>query len=176
MIRPMKMLLILMHLLFCIIGFSQSDQTIFDIARNGNLDLAKKMHLENPDVFNSINPDGYSPLTLACYRGNLELAKFMINNNTNLNVGSKMGTPLMAAVVKGHLEIIKMLLDHKADINLPDSNGTTCLMYATLFKNKEMVALLLQNKADKDRKDNNGKTAFEYAITNGDDLIINLLK
>ena len=82
----------------------------------------------------------------------------------------------MAAVVKGNLDIVKLLLSKKADVNLSDENGTTALIYATMFKNKDIILALLGSNADKSMKDKTGKTAFEYAVNSADETIINVLK
>ena len=89
----MKKIILIAVLLIFGFGFSQTKQTIFDVARNGDVELAKKMLKENKNVFNQRNIEGYSPLLLACYRGNFELAKLMIRNKADINVNSTMGTP-----------------------------------------------------------------------------------
>ncbi len=157
-------------------AFSQEAVDVFDIARKGTLEQAKAIVKNNPRAFQTVNQEGFSPLTLACYRANNEVAKFLTDSGCDINQNSSMGTPLMAAIVKGNNEMARYLLQKNANINLTDANGTTALMYAVMFKNKEMVALLLQKKADKSVADHKGKTAFEYAVFSGNEEIINLLK
>lgn len=156
--------------------FSQESLDVFDIARKGTLEQAKSMIKTNPNAFKTINKDGFSPLTLACYRGNNDVAKLLIETGCDINQKSSMGTPLMAAVVKGNNKSASFLVLKNANVNLTDDNGMTALMYAVMFKNKEIVMLLLQKKADKSLIDSKGKTAFEYAVFSGDEEIINLLK
>jgi ankyrin repeat protein len=164
-------------LLFCSFSsFSQESSTIFDVARSGTLIEATKLFQQNPQVVNEINDAGYSPLILACYRGNAEVAKFLINNGAELNYNNSMGTALMAAVVKNNLEIASLLLDNNVDVEQTDANGTTALIYAVQFKNAIFIKLLLNNNADKSKVDINGKTAFEYAVFSGNQEITNLLK
>ncbi|MCI4442973.1 MAG: ankyrin repeat domain-containing protein [Lentimicrobium sp.] len=156
------------------IGFSQ--QNIFDISRKGTVEEVKIAMKQNSDVINSVNGEGYSPLILASYRGNIAVAQFLIKNVKDINGSSPMGTPLMAAVVKGNKDIVIALLENNANPNLTDANGTTALIYAVQFNNKDIVKLLLNFKADKSKIDNNGKTAFEYAVFSGNEEIINLIK
>jgi uncharacterized protein len=172
----MKNIILTLFCFFSVMGFSQEALSVFDVARTGTAQQAEAMLKENPAVFDAVNKDGYAPLTLACYRGNIEVVKVILKSNADVNANSSMGTPIMAAVVKGKTEIVKLLINKNADVNLPDSNGTTPLIYATMFKNTEIITLLLKNKADKNLKDKNGKTAFEYATTTADETIINLLK
>ncbi len=155
---------------------AQEKLTIFDIARKGTVAEMEAHIKSNPKSYLEVNTDGFSALTLATYRGNNEVAKYLIEKGADLNGNSKMGTTLMAAIVKGNNDIAKLLIAKKAKLDLADENGTTALIYATQFKNIEMIKLLLENKADKTKVDKNGKTAFEYATFSNDDQIINLLK
>ena len=157
-------------------SFAQEKLDVFDVARKGTVDQAKDLMKSNPQIFDVTNQEGYSPLILACYRNNNEVAKFIIENGGDINGNSNMGTPLMAAIVKGNNEIAQFLIEKKADLNLADKNGITALIYAVQFQNKTVLANLIQNKADKNHKDKEGKTAFEYAVFAGNEEIINLLK
>ena len=167
----------LVYLLILVCSNIQAQQLdVFDIARNGTAELARNLLKTDPQVFNTVNSEGFSPLILACYRKNNEVAKVIIANNGDINLVSPMGTALMASVVKSNLEIAQLLLEKNADLNAIDKNKTTALIYAVQFKNAEMVKLLLKHKADKTLKDSNGKTAFEYAAFSGNQEIIDLLK
>ena len=169
------------YILFILFLFFQSVSAqealnVFDVARKGTLEQAKALYRQDPKIFNTVNDGGYSPLILACYRGNNEVAKFLIENGSDINGTSSMGTPLMAAIVKGNSEISELLINKKADLNIADANGTTALMYAVQFKNVALTKLLLDNKADKTKVDKTGKTAFEYAVFSNNQEIITLLK
>ena len=156
--------------------FSQEAISVFDIARKGTLEQAQVKVKQNAKAFDVVNEEGYSPLVLACYRGNNDVAKFIIENGTDINGSSKMGTPLMAAIVKGNNAIATLLIKKKANLNITDENGTTALIYAVMFKNAAIIKLLLENKVDKTHKDKSDKTAFEHAVFSGNEEIINLLK
>lgn len=156
--------------------FSQEKLDIFDIARKGTVVQAQSVLKSNPTALNFVNNDGYSPLILACYRGNNEVVKFLIDKGCDVNQSSNMGTPLMAAVVKANMEATKLLLQKNANPNIADKNGTTALMYATSVKNYELVDLLVKANANIDLKDNRGNSAFDYAILLNDDKLIQILK
>jgi ankyrin repeat protein len=170
----MKYFLILSFLFLFQLGFSQ--QNIFDIARKGTVEEMKAAMKQNPDIINSVNDEGYSPLILSSYRGNIEVAKFLIKNVKDINGSSSMGTPLMAAVVKGNKEIVQALLDNKADPNITDQNGTTALIYATIFKHYEIVEMLIKASATIDLKDIRGNSAADYARISKDEKLTQLLK
>lgn len=169
-----KIYFLLIACFFSITAFSQKD--IFTIARGGTVAEALKAMKSNPNCINELSPEGFSPLILACYRNNNEVAKFLIDNIKDINATTDMGTALMAATVKGNIDIATVLLDKKANVNLTDAKGITALMYAVQFRNVPMIKLLLKYKADKTKVDSFGKTAFEYAAFAGNDEIINLLK
>ena len=158
------------------LSVGQQVMDVFEVARKGTISQAEAIVKTNPKAFNVINENGFSPLILACYRGNNEVAKFIIKQGADINAKSDMGSALMACIVKGNNEIAQFLIANKADLNLVDNQGTTALMYAVQFKNTAIIKLLLANNANKELKDNKGKTAFEYAVFSNDEAIINLLK
>jgi uncharacterized protein len=166
---------ILVFLLITSTLFAQQ-KTIFDVARSGTLEEIEGLYTENKNCIKEINEYGFSPLILACYKGNTEVAKFLIEKKSNLDYVSDEGTALMASVVRGKNELAKSLLENGANPNLTNLQGTTALMYATQFKNIELVKLLLQYKADKTIGNKDQKTAFEFAVFSNNDEIINLLK
>ncbi|OYU84593.1 MAG: hypothetical protein CFE24_06025 [Flavobacterium sp. BFFFF2] len=162
--------------LFSFLGSFAQSKSVFDIARTGTLQEIQEIFKTNPALVNDINEQKSSPLILACYRGNIDVALFLMDHIKDINYNSGMGTALMAAVVKGNIELVKMLIDKKAKLDETDSQGKTALMYAVQFKNTDIISLLLAQHASKSLVDKEGKTAFEYAAFSGDQKIINLLK
>jgi ankyrin repeat protein len=151
-------------------------KSIFDIARSGTVPEVQELMKQNPDVINQVNENGFSPLILACYRGNTPVAEFLITHVKNMNYASGEGTALTASVFKGDKNLTQKLLENRADPNVANSSGVTPLIYAVQSQNKEMVVLLLKNKANKALADKQGKTVFEYALFSKNQDIINLLK
>ncbi|WP_298138790.1 ankyrin repeat domain-containing protein [Flavobacterium sp.] len=156
-------------------GFCQQ-KDIFLVARNGNVVEMESILKESPSALNSKNEYGFSPLILACYKSNNDVARYLIEKKADLDYVSQEGTALMAATVKGNAKLVELLLSNNANPNLTDEKGTTALMYAVQFKNEEIIQLLLKYKADKTKINNEGKTAFEFAVFSKNDNIINLLK
>lgn len=89
------------------------NKSVFDIARNGTLAEIQNLNKSNPDLINSLNENKSSPLILACYRGNIEVAQFLIENVKDINYNSDMGTALMAATYKNQPELVESLLKKK---------------------------------------------------------------
>ena len=167
---------ILLALLYFGTTFSQTETNVFDIARKGTLKEMQDLWNKDKKVVTLLNSDGYTALTLAIYRNNNQVAKFLIENGADINGNSKMGTPLMAAIVKGNTEAAKLLIENKADVNAADENGTTALIYASNFKNYDLVSLLVSAGAKTEHKDNRNNSAIDYAILTNDDKLLLLLK
>jgi ankyrin repeat protein len=154
----------------------EKKKDIFDIARSGSVEEVKALMAIHSDTINAVNSMGFTPLILACYKGNTDVAKFLIGNVTSIDHNSTNGTALAATIVKGNVFLAKILLENNANPNKADANGVTPLIYAIQFKNKELIQLLLQFKADTLLADATGKKPFEYAVFTKDQDIINLLK
>jgi len=172
----MKRILFFVLLISAISYSQEKPKDVFDTARYGTVEEMKLLVLKNADTINAINPMQFTPLILACYKGNIAVATYLIGNVKDVNYNSSDGTALAAAVVKGHIDLVKMLLEKKADPNLADAGGMTPLIYAIQFKNKELVELLLKYNANKTLADGSGKMPFEYAVFTKNQEIINLFK
>ena len=90
----MKYLLLILAFNF---SFAQTD--VFDCARTGTAEEMEAFYTSNPELVDALNDRGSSPLTLAAYYNNIEVANYLIDKVDNINGNSDDGTPLMAAVV-----------------------------------------------------------------------------
>ncbi len=174
----MKKLIVIMgvFLSFTTMYAQEKAKSIFDVARAGTVAEAKDMMKKNPDIINQTNENGFSPLILACYKGNVEVADFLIDHVKDVNYKSQEGTALAGLSVKYNKALTEHLLNRNADPNIADTTGSTPLFWAVKFGNKELVELLLKHNADKTIKDAQGMTPFEYALQTKNTEIINLLK
>ncbi|PZU87831.1 MAG: ankyrin repeat domain-containing protein [Chryseobacterium sp.] len=171
----MKQYFTILILMIFGLGFSQT-KNVFDIARSGTLDEMKTLVSQNPDIINSKNERGFTPLILACYRGNTEVAKYLIDNVKDLNYVSQEGTALSSLCINYNKELVEKMLSKNANPNIQDSFGNTPLLWAVKRNNMELVSILLKNKADVNIKDSMGVSAFEYALKSNNNELINLLK
>lgn len=165
-----------LFLSFGFVSAQEKAKSIFDIARTGTVTEVKELMKQNPDIINQTNDQGFSPLILACYRGNVEVAKFLMDNVKDINYKSQEGTALAGLSVKYNKDLVEYILKKNANPNLADATGSTPLFWAVKFGNKELTELLLKYKADKTIKDSQGMTPFEYALQTNNKEIINLLK
>jgi ankyrin repeat protein len=166
----------LITLFLLVFSFSFAQKDVFAVARSGTVDEMKLLFEKNENCVNEVDKNEFSPLILATYRGNIEVAKYLITIVKDINYQSPEGTALMAAVMRNNTELILLLIEKKANLDLTSQTGVTALMLATQFKNIEIIKILMQNKANKLLKDKEGKTAFEYAVNTNNETIIKLLK
>lgn len=152
-----------------------AQDSVFDVARYGTVQQMENLYRENPDVINNIDPKKFSPLILACYRGNEDVALFLIEKVKDIDYTSGMGTALMAAVMNGNINLVKKLIDHKANLNITDKDEKTALIYAVFFNKNEIAKALIDAGADKMIKDNDGKKAIDFAEFNSNTELIILL-
>lgn len=86
-------------------------------------------YIYNYDIFNEQDPIGNMPLNNAALNGNLELCRFLINNNIYINgldINEKKklnSTPLLDAVKSRNYKLIKFLLNNKANPNIWSYTG-----------------------------------------------------
>ena len=152
-------------IVFCLlIAVIASAQDVFELARQGDVTAIKEFNKLHPNNLNSTNDQGYTPLMLAAYHGQEEMAIFLVENGGDLNGKSDYGTPVMAAAIKGNTGIVKLLLDNGADPNISDARGNTALLYTSIFSINEIAELLLKAGANSKMKDDRGNMALDYAI------------
>ena len=166
-------------ILIFLMGFLLIDaqsKDVFEVARTGTAAEMRELARLNPDIVNTPNERGFTPLILACYRGNVEVAKFLIAYGKDVNYASSEGTALAGLSINYNRELVEALLRKKADPNIADANGTTPLIWAVKRGNEELVKMLLEHHAKKDQADHMGIKPFEYAVQTKKQNIINLLK
>jgi methionyl-tRNA formyltransferase len=121
---------------------------IFDLIKIN--DVEKIPPLSKADTFdvNITNKDGWSPLMIAAFNGNLDLCRILISLGANINQPNCNGTtPLMYA------------------------------LSSNVSENKFLIAkLLIENGALLGVVDMFGLAAIDYARKNGDDDVINFIK
>lgn len=111
--------------------------------------------------------EGRSPLSLAVFKENADIVKFLLLHDANVNMDEE---PILYTAVnwydnykKSSINIIKLLLDAGADIDVRYS-GNTPLITAIKKGYADVVKLLIEYGADVNYADKKGKKPLYYAI------------
>ncbi|MCJ0763313.1 ankyrin repeat domain-containing protein [Variovorax terrae] len=108
-----------------------------------------------------LNAQGESPLMIAALKGQLDIARKLIERDASVN---KTGwAPLHYAATNSHLDVMRLLLDNSAYIDAASPNGTTPLMMAAFYGSASAVKLLLEEGADPLLKNQQDLSAIDFA-------------
>lgn len=118
--------------------------------------------IEAPKIdLNSMTEDGETPLMMAVFKSQTELAIKLIAKGADVN---KPGwAPLHYAATAGNVQLIKILMENHAYIDAESPNKTTPLMMAAHYGTPGAVKLLLEEGADVSLKNDLGLTAIDFA-------------
>ncbi|MCU6712822.1 ankyrin repeat domain-containing protein [Paenibacillus sp. J5C_2022] len=149
---------------------------VFYAARLGDSNRLKELLSKEPELANTENEDGLTPLGYAAHYGNAAAVKVLLEYGAEVNAISHSkidyipsNTALHAAITgEREIEVIKELLMNKANPNILDSNGHTSLHTAAFHDdNVELITLLLEHGADVDAKVEDGNDAVSLAKERG---------
>jgi uncharacterized protein len=126
--------------------FAQSP-SLSTAARSNDVNLAKSLLDAKADV-NQQDDKGYTPLILATYDDNYEVADFLLKHGAKTEIKYHSGrTALMGACFKGNQREVKLLLDSGANPDATDSKGLTSMMYAVMFGRISVIRVLRAGEA-----------------------------
>ncbi|MEI6550916.1 MAG: ankyrin repeat domain-containing protein [Betaproteobacteria bacterium] len=140
----------------------QGEPAILNSLKLGSLKSFEFIAQHPKTNLNVRNSHGESALMLVCLKGELELAKMLIQRDADINHPG--WTSLHYAATGGHTAIIQLLLDQSAYIDAESPNGTTPLMMAARYGNEKAVQLLITEGADWKLKNQLGLTALDFAV------------
>ena len=129
----------------------------------------------SPDLINAPGPDKLTPLDSAARKGQLVVARFLLDNKADPNFRPRFGTvqfPLSAAAANGHKAMVELLLAHGAQVNVDDGDP---LRIAAEKGFQSVVEALLAAKANPNLRDYRGQTALHRAVENRFPAIAELL-
>lgn len=96
-----------------------------------------------------INHIGWTPLHYAASTGQLEIARFLLEHQAEVDAPSPNGTtPLMMAARGGHIHVAKLLLDAGADVLIKNTIGLNAADFAERYHQAE-IASGLRSRMDK---------------------------
>jgi len=92
-------------------------QSIHDLARSGTAAQMEKYLRKHPDHLNLSSEHGATPLLLATYRGNHEVAEVLLQAGADPNQCFKEGAPIYGVIFKGDAAMLDLLIKKGVDVN-----------------------------------------------------------
>jgi uncharacterized protein len=152
---------------------------IFEATAVGDLSRVKQLVEESPELTNAFAADGFQPLGLASFFGNLETVEYLLSRGAEVNSASgnaERVMPLHSAVAGKHFAIAKVLLAHGAEVNAKQAGAFTPLHAPAQNNQPEMTRLLLEHGADPLARSADGSTPLDLAESAGAEQVILLLR
>ena len=155
------------------------DLTLHEAAAVGAFERVQQLVRERSRLIDSHSKDGFTPLALASFFGNADVAEFLINQGANIDLAANnpmQVAPIHAAVAGKHRAIARMLVENGANVNARQQQGWTPLHAAAQNGDEELVQLLLEKGADREARSEGGQTALDLAMVNGHGGVARLLE
>jgi ankyrin repeat protein len=144
--------------------------TFFDALYDGDIDTLREQLRHDPDLANTPNTSGTTPLFHACDAQKLAIVELLLSFGADPDHADDDGeTPLHVAAFTGNAELVKLLLAAKAGVAAVTAEGKTALMNAGQSGSQPTVELLLKAGADARAQDEDGRTALHWATVGDHD-------
>jgi ankyrin repeat protein len=143
---------------------------LFEASAAGKFDVVAHLVYTHPDAINFFAEDGFTPLGLACYFGQYEIARYLVLKGADVNLPSNNGFrvyPLHAAAAGNYTQIARMLMENNAQVNVKQEGGVTALHSAAQNGNIDLLILLLEHGADVNIRMEGGKLPADLAREKG---------
>lgn len=143
---------------------------IFEASVLGKVDRIHEILKSTPARVSEHAPDGFTPVALAAFFGQLAAVKALIAAGADVKAAAKNALKvqaLHAAVAGRNLEIVKVVLEAGADPNAQQQAGFRPIHEAGTNANRPLAELLLKQGADPTLTSDDGKNAIDLARAKG---------
>lgn len=107
------------------------------------IDVLNMIKKHGTNTFDVVLDSGETALMLACYIGNIDVVKFLLDLGLDINYKSKNNeTALSIAYTNGFVDITKLLIERGANVNVILENGKTLHDTAIFMKDLELENLI----------------------------------
>jgi uncharacterized protein len=153
---------------------------VFEASALGKIDRVRELVGYDPSLLGQFSHDGWTPLHLAGFFGQLETAEYLLDKGADLSVKSQNPTanqPLHSAIAgKTNHRLIELLIERGANVNEPGGMGVTPLHLAASRGDGRLVELLLEKGANITARMDDGSTAAAIAEKRGHAFVAAQLK
>ncbi|KAH7643144.1 ankyrin repeat domain-containing protein 49 [Dermatophagoides farinae] len=143
---------------------------VFEAAEKGSIELMKQFQRMDPELINSHDSEGYTPLHRACYQNQIDMVKWLIMNGANVCARTNDGwQPIHSTAHWGHTKILRILLAYGANINSRTNGGNTPFHLAAMRanSNRHLIEYLLYHPdIDHDIRNDANDTIFDVCKRN----------
>ncbi len=150
------------------IAEDNQDDALVEGVDDSNFDSVEKNIEKGADV-NSTDRHGWTFLMKAASKGDLKMARLLIDGGADINVPARNGvSALYLASSNGRIKVVKLLLEKGADPEASNSYNETAIMHALWGKHFDVAKLLADAGADLERQNKYGATACKIVGFHGD--------
>jgi len=162
--------------------FHEVPLDVFDAAALGEVEHLRELIEVDHSQVNNYSGDGFIPLGLAAFFGQIECVKLLVDHGADINAESKnqmQVRPIHSAVAHRQaqvaFEMAEYLLANGALVNVVQHGGWTPLHQAAAHGQEKIVRLLLRYNADVSARSEDGRTPLDLAVETGYDYLIEVL-
>uniref|UniRef100_A0A8C1D4Z3 Ankyrin repeat and KH domain containing 1 n=1 Tax=Cyprinus carpio carpio TaxID=630221 RepID=A0A8C1D4Z3_CYPCA len=149
---------------------------LMEAASAGHVEVARVLLEYGAGINTHSNEFKESALTLACYKGHLDMVRFLLDAGADQeHKTDEMHTALMEACMDGHVEVARLLLDSGAQVNMPADSFESPLTLAACGGHVELAALLIERGANLEEVNDEGYTPLMEAAREGHEEMVALL-
>ncbi|ETW53064.1 hypothetical protein PFUGPA_04690 [Plasmodium falciparum Palo Alto/Uganda] len=141
-------------------------------AKLERLNILKYLYSVKKEIINQLDAENVlSPIHVAAEEGHVEVLKFLLENEVNINLTNKYHqNALHIACLENQEKIVHYLLSHNIDINCKDNINGECPLMICIRTRNENLALLILNEGKNinyNLTNIHGETSLIYSIFYG---------
>jgi len=153
------------------------DLDVFEAAALGDAARLRALLANDYDLVKAQSSDGFTPLHLACFFGQVEAAEILVQQGADANAVSPNRIAVIhSAAASRNAALVKLVLHAGANPNLQQQGGYTALHEAAMHNSVERAQVLLDAGADRAIHSDKGLTAAEMAEHEGSNEVLELLR
>ena len=155
---------------------------IYLATQSEDLEMIKLLVAHGASIDVENYPEKYTPLSYAAQEGLLEICKYLLEHNADINHCNQHGaSPIYLAIARQQHEIIQLLLDDKykgiIDLNIPTATTLNTALFAAAeqIDSLDVFKRMIEFNADIHFFDKNGNTCLLMAACYGKEEIMQYL-